>query len=202
MGSVKTPLLCSLAMVATFSAVVAVRSGASIVAGSSPTVFPVSVGAPLPTPISDLRYTPETSIAQGTLQGAVLPGWSPSVGVAGEVTRPGDLAVVDATSSSRPLRLNLFITNLAALAQNYSSFMLRVEVFSSTCDTSCSWSPVALGGGALYVTSATGSVSVNLPPGAYYDVTLAAGGSYLCLSTAINASSALAPTFYCTTSTR
>jgi len=140
--------------------------------------------------------------------------------------------------------LTTFVTNLAALQQDYSSFALPVNVYylaqgttvgttstmalapvtSSTvaaaCLTAspvtCSWQPAngtayhaAASGStpaenydvlssATYLTSNAGTISVTLPAGAYYDVTMDTGGSFYCTATTSNSTAALAPSFYFT----
>ena len=152
----------------------------------------------------------------GSSNGVTLksPAWSPIPESAGSVTTPGDLALIDANHANG-LHLSVFVTNLSQLQRDYSSFALPVGVYylgttpspgaspyrgSSACNIgTCSWQ-LANGAGSApdvsstlsYLTSDTGMVSFNLPPG-YYDVTLQAGGSFYCTTTAAGA---LSPSFF------
>lgn len=191
---------------------------------SSDFLYTVGSGTSFPTAISSdaLEYgsTPST---------AKLPSWSPNASSAGSVTTPGDLALVDATSAANGVILTTFVTNLAALQQDYSSFALPVNVYylaqgtsstvggasvtsttsgASTCLTggTCSWQPANstahtgfnVLSSATYLTSNAGAISVTLPAGAYYDVTMDAGGSFYCTATTTSGTAALAPSFYFT----
>jgi hypothetical protein len=195
MRATRAGLLSVLGVATALSALAVTRSGASLVASPAATIYPVAVSAPLAPVVGNLRYTPATSISAGVMDSAVSPSWQPSAGSVGQVTRAGDLALIDTTTSPTPERVTIYVTNLAALAQDYSSFLLPVRVYTSHCDAGCVWTPLATAP-MTYLTSNAGDVSFTLPPGAYYDVTLEAGGSYVCTSTTVNATAALAPNFY------
>lgn len=145
------------------------------------------------------------------------PGWSPQAQSAGSVTTPGDIALVDATGAAKGLHVSVFVTNLSALQQDYSSFVLPVDVYylassastqaapyltTSSCNPgSCSWqlangagSSPAVSSSVTYLTSDEGMVSFTLPRG-FYDITLEAGGSYYCTNTTAGS---LSPTFFVT----
>lgn len=119
-----------------------------------------------------------------------LPAWTPAANTAGQVTSGGDLALVDATGGN--VLLNVYITNLVALGQDYQSFVLPINVYSYSIATS-TWSQVPLAASSLL--SSQPNYSIQLAAGSYYDVTLDAGGSYYCVSTT-SAAGALAPSFY------
>ena len=197
MRATRAGLLSVLGLATALSALAVTQSGAALVASPAAAMYPVAANAPLAPAVSNLRYTPAASISAGVIDSAVSPRWQPSAGSVGQVTRAGDLALIDTTTSPTPERVTIYLTNLAALAQDYSSFLLPVRVYTSNCDAGCVWTPSATLP-VTYLTSTAGEVSFTLPPGAYYDVTLEAGGNYVCTSTSVNATAALAPSFYFT----
>ncbi|MHB1087995.1 MAG: hypothetical protein ACYC19_04425 [Acidimicrobiales bacterium] len=188
---------------------------------SSNFLYPVGSSTSFPAAPSSLEYL-------STATNAKLPSWSPNANSAGSVTTAGDLALVDATSAANGVILTTFVTNLAALQQDYSSFALPVNVYylaqglaaggapvtsttvsASGCLTTpatCSWQPAnatAHSGfnvlsSATYLTSNAGAISVTLPAGAYYDIAMDAGGSFYCTATTSSGTAALAPAFYFT----
>lgn len=172
----------------------------TVTGGSSAFVYPVATGAALPAAVTALKYTPAADISAAHLSSPVLPSWTPTANAPGGVTNGGDLVVVDAASTNvtGPVLLNVYVTNLAALQLDYSSYALPVGVYSSPCTGgSCTWSPATavVASPPTYLTSTTGVVSFSLPAGSYYDITLDPGGSYYCTSTSA-AGGSLSPSFY------
>lgn len=167
------------------------NTGTSVatVTGSSPNlVYPVSSTDPaFPSAVTTLANGSATSAA------GKLPGWSPAANTPGSVTTPGDLALVDATSGN--VVFNVYITNLAALGQDYQSFALPINVYkcTSSCTATTAWTAVS--GAASSLLSSQPNFSIDLPAGSYYDVAIDAGGSYYCVSTSASGGS-LSPTFY------
>ena len=123
----------------------------------------------------------------------VTPSWSPSAGSAGSVTSGGDIAMVDASGQSAPVELNVYITDLQGLNEDYSSFALPIDVYQ--CDTSggaCTtvgttmgtsssspsidWVPITTWdadySSVPFLTSSSGFFSINLPAGDWYDVAI------------------------------
>ena len=170
----------------------------SVSGGSSNFVFPISTNAALPSSaIGALKYTTAVDTTNKKVTTAVSPSWTPVAGSAGSVTTPGDLALIDATTSS--LVLNVYITNLAALQSDYSSFSLPINVYScsSTCTTAGAWTQdsTVLASAPTYITNSAGVVTLSLPIGKYYDITMDSGGAYYCISTTASGG-ALSPSFY------
>ncbi len=153
------------------------------------------------------------------------PKWSPSAGAAGSVTSGGDLALVDASGQSAPVVLNVYVTNLQGLNEDYSSFALPIDVYqcSSTggaCSTvgtaSGDWQPITTWDSANFtsvpfLTSSSGFFSVSLPAGDWYDISIdganvsssvtgSSAGMYYCISTSTTAPATLAPSFFVTAS--
>ena len=121
------------------------------------------------------------------------PKWSPSAGAAGSVTSGGDLALVDTSGQSAPVVLNVYVTNLQGLNEDYSSFALPIDVYQ--CDTaggacttvgttmgtsttsSVDWVPITTWDSANFtsvpfLTSSSGFFSVSLPAGDWYDISI------------------------------
>lgn len=140
------------------------------------------------------------------------PSWSPAANSAGSVTTGGDLALVDmsAEPGATTAIVNVYITNLQGLASDYSSFALPINVYYScpagstssspslcTSTPTTSWTEVP--NAASFVTNTNGSYSISLPGGAYYDITIDAGGEYYCVSTTSTVPGAtLTPQFFVT----
>jgi hypothetical protein len=171
-------------------------------------VYPVaSTSSSLPSAVTALEYstgitTTTTGTNIGTLQ---TPSWSPVQYSAGSVTTAGDLALIDAGAAPNGVNVTVYVTNLAALQEDYSSFALPIGVYSyvppSGSGSTPSWTlDTAVVGGtiatATYLTSTSGYLTFNLPSStAYYDITIDSGGSYYCTSTTAGS---LAPTFFIT----
>lgn len=166
--------------------------------GSSNFVYPVSSGAALPSAVTTLKYTSAVNTTSHTITTAVSPSWTPIAGSAGSVTTPGDLGLIDATTVGTAIVLNVYITNLAALQQDYSSYSLPINVYSSTCaSNSCTWAQdsTVLASAPTYITNSAGVITLSLPTGKYYDVTLDSGGAFYTISTTASGG-ALSPSFY------
>ena len=168
---------------------------------ASTLIYPVADSSALPVTVFNLKYTAINSVNQSThtVAHATLPGWSPTMDTAGSVTTGGDIALIDTAGASTNTSVSIFITNLAMLQADYTSFALPVTVYSSTCaDSACAWSPYAQESPSStnYLTSTSGFLTFTLAPGKYYDVTIGTGGSYFCDSTAESNVASLAPTFY------
>ena len=177
-------------------------SSVAVSGGSTNFVYPVSNGASLPSAVNALKYTPSTNINQTThaITTAVLPSWIPSANTAGSVTTAGDLALFDATGSNvqSALLVNMYVTNLAALQLDYSSYAFPVNVYESPCTAgSCTWtqSSGVVATAPTYLLNAAGVLSFRLPAGKYYVISFDSGGSYYCTSTTASGGS-LSPTFY------
>ena len=122
-----------------------------------------------------------TAASASAVSAVVSPSWSPSGGTAGTVTSAGDLAVIDATSATNYVTVNVYLTNLAALLVDYSSFAFPINVYQTTCSTtSCTaWTAastqVSQGSSyGAYLTSTQGEISFTLPAaaGRYYDIVM------------------------------
>ena len=170
----------------------------SVSGGSSNFVYPVSSGAALPSAVTSLKYTSAINATSHTITTAVSPSWTPIAGSAGSVTTAGDLGLIDATTVGTAIILNLYITNLAALQQDYSSYSLPINVYSSTCaSNSCTWAQdsTVLASAPTYITNSAGVVTLRLPTGKYYDITMDSGGAFYSISTTASGG-ALSPSFY------
>lgn len=167
--------------------------------GNSNFVFPVATNNTLPTPVTSLKYTQAAAVnASHVITAAVTPSWAPIAGSAGSVTTAGDLGLIDATTVANAIILNLYVTNLAALQQDYSSYSLPINVYSSTCPSNvCTWAQdsTVLVSAPTYLTNSAGVVTLKLPTGKYYDVTMDTGGSFYTISTTATGG-ALSPNFY------
>ncbi len=155
----------------------------------------------------------------------VTPTWSPSAGSAGSVTSGGDIAMVDASGQSAPVVLNVYITDLQGLNEDYSSFALPIDVYQcnaagGACSTvgtaSGDWIPITTWDSASFtavpfLTSSSGFFSINLTAGDWYDVAIdgtnfpsavtgPSAGMYYCISTGTAAPATLSPTFFVTAS--
>jgi len=148
---------------------------------------------------------------------ATSPSWSPMLDSAGEVTGAGDIAIVNTTSATSSLTVTLHVVNLAALAHDYSSFTLPVAVYyaadgsagsaptTSSCSNTggCNWQLAngtaeapSVANDASYLTNDGGSVTFQLPAGAYYEIAMPTGGSYYCVSTTTSYTASLSPEFF------
>src|SRR6185312_916988 len=149
-----------------------------------------------------------------SLASGQLPSWSPTASTAGNVTQAGDIAVIDATQATGNVVVSMYITNLASLSDDYSSFAFPIDVFKSTGSSdptaASSWaqdSSIVPTGSSFssFLTDTTGVITFSLPPGYYYDLTMdsatqtttGGGGSYFCISTTASGGS-LSPAFFVT----
>ncbi|MDE3222257.1 MAG: hypothetical protein KGL79_02360 [Acidobacteriota bacterium] len=176
---------------------------------ASSAVYPVAASGSVPSALSTLEYT--TGISSSTLPSSpTLPSWTPAANSAGSVTTAGDVTVIDATGANNGVEANLYVTNMASLQNDYSSWVLPVDVYQctpTTTYTTCSntvstptgslepWTKYTAASGN-FVTSTTGNLNFNFPKGSYYDIVVPTGGSYYCIST--SNTSDLAPSFYVT----
>jgi hypothetical protein len=145
--------------------------------------------------------------------------WTPSAQSPGSVAVPGDLALVNGLSTSSPIRVVVHITNLAALASDYSSFVLPLAVFYSAtggagsapnrlpcAQSGCDWraasgvhaAPRTEPTGVADLTDGDGRASFVLPAGADYEIAIPVGGSYYCVATRVSADASLSPSFLVT----
>ena len=197
-------------------------TSASVSAAATNFIYPIANNLALPAGVSSLAYTlpagmstdATSHISTITSNGAALPSWAPTYQSAGSVTHAGDLALVNGAIAANGIVVSMYVTNLASLQQDYSSFAFPVDVWVNTCVTSC---PVNTGGVVsattgwtqdtavvpslpTYLTSTTGFITFNLPAGlnTYYDIAIDTGGSYYCTSLLTTGTASLTPTFYFT----
>lgn len=178
-------------------AVLAVTMGVSFLDQSGATTLTVNAASG-----GNLVYT--SSLPSGvTAKYSSAPSWSPTANSAGSVATSGSIAVIDASQVSTNVIVNVYITNLASLAQAYSSFAFPIDVWTSTNGSSWSQSSVvSTSPFSSYLTDTSGVISFSLPPNAYYDITMEGsddatigGGSFYCISTS---NGSLSPSFYVT----
>ncbi|HET8895126.1 MAG TPA: hypothetical protein VFM96_13615 [Gaiellaceae bacterium] len=170
----------------------------SVSGGNNNFVYAVSNGAALPNAVTSLKYTPLANIVSHAITTAISPGWTPVAGSAGSVTTAGDIGLIDATTVANAIILNVYVTNLAALQQDYSSYSLPINVYSSTCPANvCTWAQdsAVIASAPTYLTNSSGVVTLKLPTGKYYDVTVDTGGALYCISTTASGGT-LSPSFY------
>jgi len=119
----------------------------------------------------------------------ISPSWSPVAGSAGTVTTAGDLAVVDATSATNYVTVSVYITNLAAMLVDYSSFAFPINVYTTmnetgtanTCSGTCTWiaaPAVSQSNFGSYLTDTQPQLTFSLPKGAYYDIVMEGTNHY------------------------
>lgn len=181
-------------------------------------VFPVAASASAPSGLGALSTGVYTTALKNTgttgfnsstgsfaASNVITPTWAPIAGAAGSVTTAGDLAVLDARTTTlganfSALRVTVFITNLAALQASYSAYALPLNVYQCTrpCDATTDWL-LASGYSAsapVFITNTDGFVSFSLPAATdrFYDIAMDVGGSFYTISTA----GTLAPQFYFT----
>jgi hypothetical protein len=122
------------------------------------------------------------------------PGWGTvTTNVAGTIATSGDIAVVDATTSTANfLLVTVYITNMHELSQTYNSYALPIRVYAGTGSASSgatiNWgatpAPITdsnlLNTANSYLTNNAGYETFKLATGSnkYYEITLDAGGSY------------------------
>jgi hypothetical protein len=173
------------AMGSSFAAASRTSALAGLVSGK-----PVMLGSnvDLAAEVKALRYSGTSSRPDGRRL-----VWRPAAliltGSQVQVARAGDLVMINTKGRSTPLQVNLYITNGAALARSYSSFVLPIALWRSLDPTTrASWQRSA----TTYITDAGGKVSFDLPAGQFYDITLEQGGSLY----PIPGQHALAPAFF------
>lgn len=175
--------------------------------GGSSLLFPVASGNSLPsttdayidktagklqnTPNSALSGTGANTSGFNTIGTATTPSWSVVQNSAGNVSTPGDLAVVDADTtdagSAANVLVTLYLTNLSPLQGDYNSFAWPIDVYKST-DNGDSWTAVTGLGLPQYLTNTSGYLTLTLPTGSHflYDITMDTGGSYYVINTTDN----------------
>jgi len=180
-------------------------TSATVAAAQSDFVFQIVNSVTLPTGVTSLENTATSDFTTNTttIAHAIVPSWSPTAQSAGSVTTPGDLALINAAIAANGIVVSMYVTNLPNLQQDYSSFALPVDVWDSTCTTSCTtWTQDTAVISTLpeYLTSTSGFLTFNLPAGTnlYYDITIDTGGSFYCTSTSTAGTASLSPTFYFT----
>lgn len=180
-------------------------------------VIPLANGVQIPTDVDALPYSTVTLGSPNTVGTYDSPSWSVVAGSAGSVTDDGELFLVkaDTTNAGGAARLvlNVYITNLAALQPNYSSYAWPIRIYwadgsTNAIDTAGDWqlvtssSPAGAGFNAadFYLTSTSGVLTYTLPtdPDRYYLVTMDTGGSFYAIDAVDDATRDLAPTFYAT----
>jgi len=174
-------------------------TNATVAAASSAFIYPVAANNSLPAAVTSLKYT--SAIASAKITTAVVPSWAPTALSAGSVTTAGDIALVDGTIATGGVVVSLYITNLAGLQSDYSSFAFPIDVYSSPCTSNaCTWTQASsiVTAGSTFLTSTSGYMTFNLPSGLYYDFVFDTGGSYYCTSTSTAGSATLTPAFYLT----
>lgn len=128
---------------------------------------------------------------------AVTPGttqsWSVSVGSAGTVpgwTGTQKIATIaPGTSTSSKMLISVYVTNLAELSLNYSSWNFNVGLWDSAT------TPALVGGAAQVVTSDAGTISWVVDTDQTYNLKLEAGGSFYTIGTNTTDGS-LSPKFF------
>jgi hypothetical protein len=143
-----------------------------------------------------------------------------TVGANGNVKYPGDVALIDATSTTTPQGGNIivsaYLTNAAAFAAVYPTFALPVELYCTTATGTTTiqlnWAtggteatPTGVtsltnsAGGETYLTDAQPSLSwsVNVGTNSYCEVAMDAGGAYY----ASSSSTTTLPQIYVTAQT-
>lgn len=185
-------------------------STTTVNAASSAFVYPITSGAALPCAVTSLEYTPAIAITAGTgsncattptkVTTATTPSWSPTALAAGSVTTAGDIGLIDATIAANGVIVSLYITNLALLQTDYSSFAFPVNIYSAACSAGCTWGQASnvIASPPTFLTSTGGFLTFNLPAGKYYDITFDTGGSFYCTATTSSATASLSPSFYMT----
>ena len=111
----------------------------------------------------------------------------------------------------------MYLVNSAALSRDYSNLELPIDVYysamngpasspaSAPCPTTtgCDWqrangaghAPRALSRVAK-LSNSVGSLTLRLPPGAYYEIVVPTGGTYFCVATTESARASLSPSFF------
>jgi len=177
--------------------------------------LPSHTSASTPSILTSTEYTQGTpTSADPTVATIHTPSWAPTANSAGSVSQGGDIAIIDASQTTGPVVVNLYVTNLAALQQDYSSFAFPINVYETvgasgsggTSTWAASSSVVTQSPFSSYLTDTSGVISFSLPAGKYYDITMeggdsasgVGGGSFYCISTSTTGGAALAPSFFIT----
>lgn len=230
LASIAALTVVGVALGVSFTADTGVASPSVTAGSTSALVFPVKANGRLPLAIDSLKHTTGASKItvndNGTPSDASddfsqldatpdLPTWSPVAGAAGTIssTGAGDLFVIDGRSASAggaaKVIINIYITNLAAIQPNYSSYAWPIRVYQAngaSVLTSGAWTPVSIVNGFafnaadFYLTNTGGFLSYSLPTDSnrYYLITMDDGGSFYCVGTDQTAPESLTPEFYAT----
>ncbi len=121
-------------------------------------VFPVGNKSAIPYAslpgLSTLKYSGSTGVS---------PEWAPVANFAGQVTNGGDIGVIDATTATHRVTVQVAITNLTNLAKSYSSFAFPLDIYEW-----CPTNTTSPGTGTPCGTAAqTGSTSVGNTAGTW-----------------------------------
>jgi hypothetical protein len=162
--------------------------GISFTADTGTTSVSVSAGSTSKlvfTQQSDLPTTQNITFRVSFIKDAVTandrtptaPNWTPVAGTAGAVTTKGDLALIDARSSSAgnatQETVTIYITNLKALQATYSSFAFPIRLYQGQFDDN--GTPGTIGDDTMqwatsgtlieseYLTNTSGYVSFRIP---------------------------------------
>lgn len=186
--------------------VVAQGGAPSLTATNAPLVYPITLSTTsLPPNINSLQYSAGLSGASGQIPTIKSPSWMPSPNSTGKVTGSGDIALVNGTSATSTVHFQIGITNLTALASDYSSFSLPIDIYRcnpniGACGTTSNpWTSYqnATHGTQHFLTNTDSNLSVSLPGGFYYDITMDAGqGYYHCIATSDSPTASLSPQFF------
>lgn len=163
-----------------------VFSGPATLTGCAPTPGVTAGAASTISATATSGYSCSTSAATSSAVSSVVsPSWSPVAGSAGAVTSAGDLAVVDASSATNYVTVSVYITNLAAMLVDYSSFALPINVYTTKCSaTACTaWQPssaISQTNFGSYLTDTEPQLTFSLPAGqgVYYDIVMEGTNHY------------------------
>ena len=123
-----------------------------------------------------------------------LPAWSVSVGSAGTVSTGGTVATIDpGDTTAAKMLVSVYVTNLAGLSVNYSSWNFNLGLFDVTVPAS----PVQVLTTQV-ITSDSGTITWVAPVDASktYAVKLMSGGSYYTIGTSTASGASLSPEFF------
>ena len=133
-----------------------------------------------------------TSTTGITVTASAPQSWSVSVGSAGTVPAPGAAkiaTIVPGTATSSKMLISVYVTNLAELSLNYSSWNFNVGLWDTA------GTPALVGGAAQVVTSDAGTISWVVDTDQTYNLKLEAGGSFYTIGTDTTDGS-LSPKFF------
>ena len=152
---------------------------------------------------------PNTWKISGATTGAA-PAWTPVLNNAVSVTTPGDIAIIDARGlTSGNILITLSLTNAAQIDADHNYFILPVDLWVWQTDTV--WAAANTGNGdslpltggtpiaTQYLSTSNGYLTWTVDGTGVYEITIPTGGSIFAVSTLVNSSHALAPTFVIST---